>query len=153
MCLNSKAILLSALFVCLSVASLHSQSSKDTAIYLLTECQTNLLKVKLEISESQKKIADLQNSIDSLNRQLTDSKNNSQIAIDNLRKQLTESESLLTKQRQDLLAQEATLTQLSQELTQLKNLLKVSRSFVIVVGGVAIGEGIYIFGHCMGWWK
>ena len=153
MCLKSKAILLSALFACLSVVPLHSQSSKDTAINLLSECQVNLLKVKLEISESQKKIASLQSLIDNLNQQLTDSKNNSQIAIDNLKKQLAESENLLTKQREDLKAQETELTRLSQELKQLKALFKLSRSLVYIAGGIAVGEGIYIFGHFNGWWK
>ena len=153
MCLKSKAILLSALFACLSVVPLHSQSQKDTVINLLSECQTSLLRVKLEISESQKKIISLQSLIDSLNQQLTDSKNSSQIAIDNLRKQLTESESLLTKQREDLKAQEMELTKLSQELKQLKTLLGLCRSLGYIASGIAIGEGVYILGHCQGWWK
>jgi len=152
MWIKSKAILLSVLFVCLSVALLSGQSAKDTMIESLTTYQIKLQSVQKQIRESKQKITDSQTLIDNLQAQLTDSKNNSQIAIDALKKQLTESNDLLTKQRANLMEQETTFNQLSTDLKKLNASYVASHKLNYILGGLSIIMGGYIGGHIAGLW-
>lgn len=152
MCHLSRSTGLSALFVLLSVAVLSGQSAKDTIIESLTTYQTRLQSVQKQINESNQKILDSQNLIDSLQQQLTNSENSSQIAISNLQQQLAESKELLMKQQEDLALLEKTYSQLLMELNSLKSSYQVYSSTTKICLIIVIGETFYIAGHAFKWW-
>ena len=142
-----KFILLSACLVFASVALLPAESSKADLVGQLSKCQTRLLVCRQTILDSQAKIVGLQNSIDNLNQQLMDSTNKSEILINDLRTQLAKSKETLAMQQKDLTDQLVESMKLSKDLNRLSKELNLYRNGCIILGGISLGAGVYIFLH------
>jgi DNA repair exonuclease SbcCD ATPase subunit len=145
MCYHKSAGILFALALVLCLAQAgYSQSPVENIIDSLTTYQIRLASAQKQMRDSLIEIENSKKQITALQKELEDSKNNSQTIIDGLRKDLETSRTRLAEQERDLSQQTEALKTLSEDSKALRNWSAISDSIRNVAVFVVIAETLYI---------
>jgi len=141
---NCVTLFLLVSFVC----PLFASPSKDTIVNEILNYQITLQNTKKQIENYETLIVSLQQTTQTLQIELENSKNESLQIISDIQKRLQESQALLEKSQQDLEELQILYKTLSMDLENLRKQLKLSQTFNKALGaGLLISLGYIALDH------